>query len=151
MYQIGDKVIFKYYESNQVGQVVEVHRRKNSRTTYDVMSEKGSLYIHTPVDTEKLNQYIDSALTSKLIDSGEIISNLKVGWNGNYAPGVTPTAFWLSDSDSSQTLPILTPPDRLVEEDAESVQELSEDDMIVQMTLNSKYNPYDEGTEDGDE
>lgn len=146
MYQIGDNVIIKYYNSYQVGQVVEARRRKNTRTTYDVMSEKGTLYTHTPVDTTKLNQYIDSGLTAKLIDSGEITTNLNVGWIGNYMPGTSPTAHWMSDSDSSITMPLP------VQDDLDDeVVELSEADMYVNMKLNSKFNSYDEGTEDGDE
>lgn len=146
MYQIGDNVIIKYYNSYQVGQVVEARRRKNALTMYDVMSEKGTLYTHTPVDTVKLNQYIDSGLTAKLIDGGDITTNLKVGWIGNYMPGTSPTAHWISESDSATTMPLP------VQDDSDDeTAELSEADLYVNMKLNSKFNSYDEGTKDGDE
>ena len=97
MYSIGENVIIKYYDSNQVGQVVDMHRNRNTGDTYDVMSEKGTMYSYSAVDKPKLNQYIDSVLTNKLIGSGEITTNLKVGWIGNYADGTQPSAFWLND------------------------------------------------------
>lgn len=103
MYSIGDNVIFKYYDTNQVGQVVNVHRNKNSFDTYDIMSEKGTMHSYTPADKPKLNQYIDSSLTSKLIGDGEITTNLKVGWIGNYAPGVQPSAWWLNGDEPQES------------------------------------------------
>jgi len=97
MYNIGDNVIIKYYDSNQVGQVVDMHRNRNTGDTYDVMSEKGTMYSYSSIDKPKHNQYIDSELTKQLIDSGDITTNLKVGWIGNYADGTRPSAFWLND------------------------------------------------------
>jgi hypothetical protein len=102
MYKIGDNVVINYYGANQIGQITEVRPNRNTGAMYDVMSEKGTMYTHTPPDKPKLNQYINTSLTTKLIDSGAITTNLTLGWIGNYAVGTRPSAWWLNDDDPNQ-------------------------------------------------
>ena len=94
MYTIGETVIINYHNSKQVGIIVDSHFKKSTGRTYDVMTEKGSVYTYTPIDKMKLNQYIDSALTETLVKSGKIKTNLNVNWLGNYAKGIIPITMW---------------------------------------------------------
>lgn len=108
MYKIGDNVVINYYGTNQIGQITDVRPNRNTGVVYDVMSEKGTMYTHTPPDKPKLNQYIDTSLTSKLIDSGTITTNLTLGWIGNYAVDTKPSAWWLNGADDPNQVDNMT-------------------------------------------
>ena len=62
-YDIGDLVVFRYEDTNQVALVTN-RRTKKGVSTYDVRSEKGSAYLMVPVDNKKSPFYIDTMITA---------------------------------------------------------------------------------------
>jgi len=86
-YEINDKVVFKYEDTNQIGVVTNVRALKKGGG-YDIRSEKGSGFIMVPVDPKGNGEkakyirqyaYIDSALTAAI--ANDIETNLYVNKN----------------------------------------------------------------------
>jgi len=98
-YQINDKVVFKYEDTNQIGVITNIRTAKTGGG-YDIRSEKGSAYVMVPVDPKGNGEkakyirkyaYIDSKLTDAIVDN--ISTNLHVNKNightrANYSENV---------------------------------------------------------------
>jgi hypothetical protein len=87
-YEVNDKVVFKFEDTNQIGVITNVRPQKDGGG-YDIRSEKGSGFILVPVDPggngEKAKYrrkyaYIDSKLTEAWIGS-DSTTNLHVNKN----------------------------------------------------------------------
>jgi hypothetical protein len=63
-YAVGENVVFRFEDGNQIGMITNIRTHKGKRVGYDLRSEKGSGFILVPVDKEKSNPCIDSALTA---------------------------------------------------------------------------------------
>ena len=99
-YDINDKVVFKYNNTNQIGIITNIRSQKDGGG-YDIRSEKGSGFIMVPVDPKgngakakytRTYAYIDSVLTEAIAEN--VNTNLYVHNNlghtrANYGPNVT--------------------------------------------------------------
>ena len=65
MYVPGDKVVVRTWDTNQIGIVTNVRKKKNQILGYDVRTEKGSAYLLVQVDKpeNKTSFSINSTLT----------------------------------------------------------------------------------------
>ena len=68
-YEIGDLVVFRYEDTNQVALVTNRRTKKNV-STYVIRSEKGSAFLLVPVDNKKSPFYIDSMVTAIFAANG---------------------------------------------------------------------------------
>ena len=85
MYELGENVIIRIEDSYQVGIVTDFHKKNNKIISYNVRSEKGSEYIHIPVNKFDETYTICSKLTTKAIGSGEISNKMTIESIANYA------------------------------------------------------------------
>lgn len=90
-YEIGDLVVFRYEDSNQVALITN-RRTKKGVSTYDMRSEKGSAYLIVPVDNKKASCYIDSTMTA-IFHANNGTNNMRIDrslghTNANYASDI---------------------------------------------------------------
>jgi len=82
-YNIGDRVVVRNYDSNEIGVITEINRTKKKISGYLIRSEKGSEYAYVGTDNNDSSQTIDSAYT-KLINKKGLETNLTVESLGNF-------------------------------------------------------------------
>ena len=82
-YNIGDRVVVRNYESNEIAVITEIHYLKKAISGYTVRSEKGAEYAFLGVDNDKSSQTIISGYTT-LLDSKHVDTSLTVSTLGNF-------------------------------------------------------------------
>ena len=65
-YSIGDRVVVRNYDVNEIAVITEVHYSKKAISGYTVRSEKGAEYVYLGTDNDNSSQTIDSGYTKLL-------------------------------------------------------------------------------------
>ena len=82
-YNIGDQVVVRNYDSNEIAIVTEVHYLKKVVSGYTVTSEKGAEYAFLGVDNNKSSQTILSQYTT-LLSNKHVDTKLTLSTLGNF-------------------------------------------------------------------
>lgn len=87
--RVNNKVILTIKHDGEepkhvVGLIEKNVSKSSSDKRFHVRSESGQLYTYVPIDNKDAVYSINSSLTKQLIDSKQIVNNMKREWSGNY-------------------------------------------------------------------
>ena len=112
-YSIGEKVVFRIDDTNQVAMITNVRTHKGKRVGYDIRSEKGAGYILVPVDKEKSNPCIDSILTNVWLSNGgrnNMFIDRSIGHtNANFSDDIELDDLKHFEKNNDLTFPVVGP------------------------------------------
>ena len=80
-YNIGDQVVVRIVDTNQIGIITNIRKKKNQIIGYDLRTERGNAFVVVQVDKPKSTYSIDSQLTSFWGLHSDQPSNLHININ----------------------------------------------------------------------